>query len=114
MKYLDRDGDTWETLSESPAWVLCTKSVVDGFAGQARTAEEAETMYGPLRPVVDDTPAEPQDAPLPASPSAIDVMDRAEVFRAAHALVLDLEWDEREYPAVFDVLSVAKWLEGGE
>ncbi|MFF9525387.1 hypothetical protein ACF1DV_25910 [Streptomyces achromogenes] len=41
---------------------------------------------------------------------ASDVMDRAEVFRAAHALVADLEWDEAA--SVYDVLQVAKWLEG--
>ncbi|PPS86440.1 hypothetical protein [Streptomyces sp. MH60] len=114
MKYLDRDGDTWETLSDSPAWLLCTKSKVDGFAGQARPTEDAETEYGPLRPVSDDAPIEPLEAPSAALPSTTDVMERGDIFRAAHALVRDLEWDEREYPAVFDVLSVAKWLEGSE
>ncbi|MFD5161023.1 hypothetical protein ACFWMJ_23590 [Streptomyces hawaiiensis] len=39
-----------------------------------------------------------------------EVMDRADVFRAAHALVKDLEWDEKA--SVYDVLQVAKWLEG--
>ncbi|WDM17659.1 hypothetical protein J3S85_37770 [Streptomyces lavenduligriseus] len=49
-------------------------------------------------------------AVAPSLADANEVMDRAEVFRAAHALVDGLEWDEK--PSVYDVLQVAKWLEG--
>jgi hypothetical protein len=46
----------------------------------------------------------------PSFADAADVMDRADVFRAAHALVQGQEWDEKA--SVYDVLQVAKWLEG--
>lgn len=56
-----------------------------------------------------------EDAPVdlvPAHPTISDVMDRSAVFQSAHALVTGLKWDESESPSVYDVLSVAKWLEG--
>ncbi|MCM2391735.1 hypothetical protein [Streptomyces albipurpureus] len=37
-----------------------------------------------------------------------DVMDRADVFRAAHALISNLPWGETV--GVYDVLQVAKFL----
>ncbi|MFE0326309.1 hypothetical protein ACFW08_05770 [Streptomyces sp. NPDC058960] len=46
----------------------------------------------------------------PSMSEPAEVMDRADVFRSAHALVQGLEWDEKA--SVYDVLQVAKWLEG--
>ncbi|MEU3729976.1 hypothetical protein AB0E81_11285 [Streptomyces sp. NPDC033538] len=112
MRYIDNTGDTWEDAEEETLRVVSAQ--MPGDVGLVFTRSSAEELYGPLRPLADGTSVEPQDAPLPALPSITDVMDRADVFRAAHALVADLKWDEREYPAVFDVLSVAKWLEGDE
>ncbi|MFJ6636593.1 hypothetical protein ACIQMR_35295 [Streptomyces sp. NPDC091376] len=42
-------------------------------------------------------------------PAEARVMDRGDLFRAAHALVKSLEWDEAF--SVYDVLQVSKFLE---
>ncbi|MFD4234281.1 hypothetical protein [Streptomyces sp. NPDC058542] len=39
-------------------------------------------------------------------------MQRVDLFRRAHALVNDLRWDDTV--GVYDVLQVARFLEGGE
>lgn len=40
---------------------------------------------------------------------AEDIMDKAEIFRAAYRLVASLEWDRK--PDVMDVTRVAEFLE---
>lgn len=111
MKFTDHDGDTWEAVNGG-RHLLCVASSVSGFEGSSFTREFVEEHYGPLSP--EGASAEPQEAASPAPASAIDVMDRGDVFRAAHALVTGLPWGEEEKPSVYDVLSVAKWLEGDE
>ncbi|MFF3312493.1 hypothetical protein [Streptomyces sp. NPDC002952] len=100
MQYTDRDGDLWE--SQEDDLVICTRSSVLGFEGVSRSLEAVEEDYGPLVPVL--------EAPDETLPTLSDVMDRADVFQSAHALVTGLEWGENA--SVYDVLSVAKWLEG--
>ncbi|MYR43091.1 hypothetical protein [Streptomyces sp. SID5910] len=110
MKYTDHDGDTWEAVNEG-RHLLCVASSVSGFEGSSFTREFVEEHYGPLNP---EGAQEQQDAPAPALPTVEGVMSRASVFQSAHALVTGLPWGDEEKPSVYDVLSVAKWLEGDE
>jgi hypothetical protein len=110
VKYIDRDGDTWEDTEDGRLRIVTSRNPTDVGLTSDRAA--AETRYGPLRPLTEGT-AEPQDAPSPALPTVEGVLSRASVFQSAHALVTGLSWGE-EKPTVYDVLSVAKWLEGDE
>lgn len=105
MKYIDTDGDTWEDVEDSR--LQCIASGTSTFTGTALARTVVEEKYGPLRPVADDL-AEPD------LPTVESVMSRNDIFRSAHALVTGLEWSESDKPSVYDVLSVAKWLEGDE
>lgn len=97
MKYIDNDGDTWEERADV---LVCVQTGVPGFEGTEKSRAEVEDEFGPLVPVSDE----------PDFPTVSDVMDRAAIFQAAHALVKGLDWDENA--SVYDVLQVAKWLEG--
>lgn len=112
MKYLDKDGDTWEEAEDGTLHIVTARAPAD--VGLTATRELADVKYGPLRPVADDTPVEPQNAPSATLPSITDVIDRAAIFQSAHALVTGLTWSDDEKPSVYDVLQVAKWLEGEE
>jgi hypothetical protein len=107
VKYTDKSGDTWADIGDD--WV---RVVVMG--GQVVTDSEpcsrefVDERWGPLAPLAEDD--EPLSAPSADLPTVSDVMGRASVFQAAHALVQGLEWDEKA--GVYDVLQVAKWLEG--
>lgn len=105
MKYIDTTGDTWEDAEDGNLRVVAAK--LPGDVGLVFTRDDAESMYGPLRPLVE----EPQGDASEAMTRVSDVMDRAAVFQSAHALVKGLEWGD-EAPSVYDVLNVAKWLEG--
>jgi hypothetical protein len=100
MKYLDNGGDTWEDADDGRVRVVVLSGdpVTDG---QPCLREHAEEKWGPLVPVSEGA----------GLPLVSDVMDRATVFQSAHALVSGLKWGE-EAPSVYDVLNVAKWLEG--
>jgi hypothetical protein len=112
VKYIDKDGDTWESR-ETDDLLRCVERVDGSQAGGLMLRAEVENDFGPLRPVGGDpNEKQPSDAP-DALPRVTDVMDRASVFQNAHALVTGLEWG-MENPSVYDVLSVAKWLEGAE
>ncbi|MEU0860635.1 hypothetical protein ABZ352_35510 [Streptomyces griseofuscus] len=111
MKYTDKDGDTWEETSDGR--LRCVSSEVFGFEGSTGSRKDVETFYGPLRegdvdPNTDDEDEE--DTEEPELPTVESVMERVDVFRAAHAMVTNLEWEEK--PSVYDVLQIAKWLEG--
>lgn len=57
MRYIDRDGDTWETTADDR--LKCTaRSSSDpfGYIGTVMDRDDCETQHGPLR-LVDDTPA---------------------------------------------------------
>ncbi len=112
MKYIDVDGDTWADTGDGR--LVCTRSSVAGFEGVERARSYVEEAHGPLVGLSDDIPAEPQNAPSPALPTVDGVMSRASVFQSAHDLVTGLQWGDEENPSVYDVLSVAKWLEGDE
>jgi hypothetical protein len=106
VRYTDKDGDVWEDVGSGR--LLCVSSSVAGFEGVSYGVEYVEEQYGPLRAAREagsDEPAESDDLPTVA-----DVMSRADIFQSAHALVKGLEWDEKA--SVYDVLQVAKWLEG--
>jgi hypothetical protein len=107
-KYTDNAGDVWESAGDTHLRLVeCEgRPVVDG---ELCPRDEVREMWGPLT-LVDGE--EPQDAPSAGLPRVTDVMDRAAVFQSAHALVTGLKWGESESPSVYDVLSVAKWLEG--
>ncbi|MGW1268178.1 hypothetical protein [Streptomyces sp. NPDC002491] len=108
MKYTDNGGDTWEDAGPDCVRVVRMGGrLVDD--GQPCPREHADEQWGPLRPLDED---EATDAPLPGFPTVEDVMRRASVFQSAHALVNGLKWGEEA--SVYDVLSVAKWLEGEE
>jgi hypothetical protein len=109
MRYIDTTGDTWEDAEDGNLRVVAAK--LPGDVGLVFTRDDAEEMYGPLRPVADVEA--PQNDPSDGLPTVTDVMDRASVFQSAHALVKGLEWGGEE-PSVYDVLNVAKWLEGHE
>ncbi|MFJ3248343.1 hypothetical protein [Streptomyces sp. NPDC086782] len=108
-QYLDNMGDLWEELPDSRA--RCVQSTVAGFVGKELPFDEAVDQYGPFRLAALGSPApdidEPDDVDLP---TVSEVMSRADIFQSAHALVSGLKWDEAA--SVYDVLSVAKWLEG--
>lgn len=108
MRYIDNVGDTWEDAEDGNLRVIAARA--PGDVGLVFSRTDAEEMYGPLRPVGVE---EPQDAPSQPLPTVEGVMSRASVFQSAHALVKGLEWGE-EKPSVYDVLNVAKWLEGEE
>lgn len=104
MKFIDRDGDTWEAVSEDI--LRCIERVDGGPSGGELPRAECEDEYGPLRPVGDD-----DEEPEPASgPTLSGVMSRASVFQAAHSMVSGLAWGEEQKPSVYDVLQVAKWM----
>ncbi|GAB1326946.1 hypothetical protein [Streptomyces sennicomposti] len=107
MRYIDKDGDTWEDAEPGSLRIVQAKDKCD--VGLTVRLERAEEMYGPFTPLPDHD--EPQNDPSDALPRVTDVMGRADVFQAAHALVKGLEWGD-EKPSVYDVLNVAKWLEG--
>jgi hypothetical protein len=100
VKYYDKDGDVWEDAEEGR--LECVSSSVAGFEGQTFRRSYVEEQYGPLQS--DDEPSSDE------LPTVGDVMSRADILSAAHALVKGLEWDEKA--SVYDVLQVAKWLEG--
>ncbi|AKZ59180.1 hypothetical protein SAM23877_6135 [Streptomyces ambofaciens ATCC 23877] len=111
MKYIDRSGDTWEDVSAGIVRIVVMGGEPVKFA-EPWDRDAAEEKWGPFAP--GDTPAEPQEAPSPVLPTVEGVMSRASVFQSAHALVTGLAWGDEEKPSVYDVLSVAKWLEGDE
>jgi hypothetical protein len=102
MKYRDKDGDVWEEASDDN--LQCIASATAGFLGMMLVREVVEEEYGPLQPA--------DERPSGELPTVEDVMSRADVFHTAHALVTGLPWEGTEKPSVYDVLSVAKWLEG--
>ncbi|KUF18849.1 hypothetical protein [Streptomyces silvensis] len=105
MRYIDRDGDTWETYGDGSE-LHCVARADGTTAGGVLSRIEVEDEFGPLIPLDGE---EPQEAPSQPLPTVEGVMTRATVFQAAHALVKGLEWGE---PAtVYDVLQVTKWLE---
>lgn len=106
-KYIDKSGDVWQEVSDGFVRVVRTGgSHVD--ESEPWDVDYVSEKWGPLHPVEDDEAA---DAPSDDLPRVAEVMDRATVFQSAHALVTGLEWGE-EKPSVYDVLNVAKWLEG--
>ncbi len=110
MKYTDRSGDTWEEVSAGIVRIV----VMGGEpvpSAEPWERDAAEEKWGPFQP---SGTQEPQDAPSSVLPTVEGVMSRASVFQSAHALVTGLPWGEEEKPSVYDVLSVAKWLEGDE
>lgn len=111
MKYIDSVGDIWEDSEEDYLRVVSARR--PGDVGVEFTRTDAEAMYGPLRPLKEDSD-DAQDAPSQPLPTVEGVMSRASVFQSAHALVTGLPWGDEEKPSVYDVLSVAKWLEGDE
>jgi len=109
VKYIDRSGDTWEDSTSGTVRIV----VMGGnpvTQAEPWPREMAEEKWGPFRPVA---AGEPQEDVSDELPRVTDVMDRATVFQTAHSLVKGLEWGE-EKPSVYDVLSVAKWLEDAE
>lgn len=108
MRYIDTDGDEWETLPGGTLRVVRSDSA--DTIGLELSRASVERSYGPLRPLV--ASADDAEQPSDGLPSVSDVMSRAGIFQSAHALVTGLEWDQSEKPSVYDVLSVAKWLEG--
>lgn len=100
MKYLDKDGDEWEEAPDDN--LRCVASATPAFMGLTLVRDVVEEEYGPLRPA-----GERSSDDLPTVES---VMSRGDIFQAAHALVNGLTWEEKA--SVYDVLSVAKWLEG--
>jgi hypothetical protein len=105
MKYTDKSGDTWADIGDD--WVRIV--VMGGHPvtdSEPCSREFADERWGPLAPL----PYDAVDEPSAGLPTVSDVMGRASVFQAAHALVQGLEWDEKA--GVYDVLQVAKWLEG--
>lgn len=109
MQYIDDCGDTWEDASAGyvRAIVVSGNPVTDA---EAFPREHANTVWGPLVPIWADSD-EPLSDPFTDLPTVSDVMGRAEVFQAAHALVTGLKWAEDA--SLYDVLQVAKWLEAG-
>lgn len=99
MKYIDQDGDVWEEQGDA---LVCVSTDDEDFRDVERSRSDVEASFGPLHPY-----EERDESDLP---TVDDVMDRAAVFQSAHALVQGLEWDEKA--SVYDVLQVAKWLEG--
>ncbi|MFJ4768483.1 hypothetical protein ACIP88_05100 [Streptomyces uncialis] len=110
MKYIDKDGDTWQAFGDADG-LVCIARANGTPAGGILTRSAVEEVFGPLRSVED---VESKDAASDGLPRVTDVLDRAAVFRSAHALVWGMEWGEGESLSVYDVLSVAKWLEGDE
>ena len=108
MKYVDTDGDVWEESGDGR--LTCVASSVAGYEGTSHERDHVEQHHGPLRPLVALT--EDAEPPSDGLPTVSDVMSRATVFQTAHALVTGLKWDDSEKASVYDVLSVAKWLEG--
>lgn len=108
MRYTDNGGDVWEDVADGYVRVI-RMGGRDVTYAEPCEIEHAERQWGPLRPIVDDDEA--PDALSDSLPRVTDVMDRAAVFQSAHALVTGLEWGE-EKASVYDVLQVAKWLEG--
>lgn len=109
MKYIDNAGDIWEDAGAGFVRVVQMNGRPAGYAEPLERAR-ADEEWGPLRPL-NDADDEPQNDPSDSLPRVTDVMGRADVFQAAHALVKGLEWGGED-PSVYDVLSVAKWLEG--
>ncbi|WP_369147067.1 hypothetical protein [Streptomyces sp. R44] len=113
MKYTDRHGDTWEELTSQSgvAELECTESDTAGFAGTVLPKLEVETDWGPLTPVPEPSEcAARADEDKAAGPTVSDVMSRASVFQAAHAMVSGLKWGDDDAPSIYDVLQVAKWM----
>ncbi|MEU3986098.1 hypothetical protein AB0F77_39580 [Streptomyces sp. NPDC026672] len=109
MRYIDSGGDVWEDVTDGMVRVVVLGGAeVDH--GEPSEMDHVEETWGPLVPIVDV--AEAPEPPSDVLPTVSAVMDRASVFQSAHALVTGLTWDEGEQPSVYDVLSVAKWLEG--
>ncbi|MGW2950761.1 hypothetical protein [Streptomyces eurythermus] len=106
MKYIDRGGDTWETVAPGYIRVVVMRGA-DTPDSEPWDVDVVEEKWGPLRPLVESA-----DAVKPDIPTVESVMSRGDIYRAAHALVAGLAWGESEKPSVYDVLQVAKWLEG--
>ncbi|MET9126921.1 hypothetical protein [Streptomyces sp. NPDC004528] len=107
MKYTDNGGDTWEETTPGLVRVV----VLGGVAvtdSQPSAIDYVTEKWGPLTPL-DDSDYEPAE---PSLPTVSDVMSRADVFQAANSLVKGMGLTEAA--SVYDVLSVAKWLEGSE
>ncbi|MFI9123857.1 hypothetical protein ACIGW0_31450 [Streptomyces bikiniensis] len=112
MKYIDRDGDTWESVPDTDL-LKCVERACGLPAGGTMLKAECEGEYGPLRPVQDgDTDNVGRQTNEPSGPTVSDVMSRASVYQAAHSLISGLEWPGDGGPNVYDVLQVAKWMEG--
>jgi hypothetical protein len=109
VKYIDKDGDVWEEAEDNCLRLVEAKDAAD--VGITARRDKVADLHGPLRTYTGAAGAAP-DAPSDDLPRVTDVMDRATVFQSAHALVTGLKWGESESPSVYDVLSVAKWLEG--
>jgi hypothetical protein len=106
VKYIDKDGDVWEDAEDNCLRIVVAKDRAN--VGLTARRDKVEELHGPLNTYVgDESPDDPSDS----LPLVTDVMDRAAVFQNAHALVTGLEWGE-EKASVYDVLNVAKWLEG--
>jgi hypothetical protein len=108
VKYTDNGGDVWEDVGDGEVRVVVMGGT-DVTDSESAPREHVEEKWGPLTPLVDVIDA--AELPSDGLPTVADVMDRATVFQSAHALVSGLKWGE-EAPSVYDVLNVAKWLEG--
>lgn len=106
MRYTDSGGDVWEDVDEGQVRVVSIggERTPDG---EPASLDYVTATWGPLTPITED-----DERPSDSLPLVTDVMDRADVFQAAHALVTGLKWGESESASVYDVLCVAKWLEG--
>ncbi|MDH6625753.1 hypothetical protein M2271_003564 [Streptomyces sp. LBL] len=106
MKYIDDGGDVWEDDGDGMVRVIeVSGDRVDDSEYSA--LEVVEELHGPLTPLTDGA-----ERPSDGFSTVADVLDRASVFQSAHALLKGLDWGEDEKASVYDVLSVAKWLEG--
>ncbi|MFG3014328.1 hypothetical protein ACGFZB_28695 [Streptomyces cinerochromogenes] len=109
MKYRDRGGDTWEDVTPGYIRVVVMNGVEVDHA-EPWDVDYVTEKWGPLCPV-DEAAEEAGDDPAePDLPTVESVMGRSDIFQAAHALVNGLTWGETA--SVYDVLQVAKWLEG--
>jgi hypothetical protein len=106
VRYIDNGGDIWESVDDDRVRVIEIGGD-DVDDSEPCAIDHAERRWGPLTPVTELADEEDYTPPLP---TVSDVMDRASVFQNAHALVSGLKWSDDA--TVYDVLQVAKWLEG--